>query len=84
MLVAWPTGPQGKPATPRTCCALSFFVAACVFPSSHQGIKDFKERMALVPLRSVDGEQLVELARGKEAVFVLSAEVSPSFPRPCS
>lgn len=40
--------------------------------------------MALVPLRAVDGEQLVELARGNEAVFVLSAEVNLSAPRPCS
>lgn len=32
--------------------------------------------MALVPLRFVDGEELVDLARAKGAVFVLSADVS--------
>ncbi|CAM9301025.1 unnamed protein product, partial [Hapterophycus canaliculatus] len=38
-----------------------------------QDFKEFKERMAVVPLRVVDGEALVELAKDNEAVFVLSA-----------
>lgn len=43
---------------------------------SPQDIKGFKERMALVPLRFVDAEALMGLARSSEAVFVLSANVS--------
>ena len=44
-----------------------------------QDIKDFKERMALVPLRFVDREELVDLAKTEDAVFVLSADVSGVF-----
>lgn len=43
--------------------------------SSLQDIKEFKERMTLVPLRFVGEEELVGLARDSEAVFVLSADV---------
>lgn len=39
-------------------------------------MKEFKERMAIVPLRIVGGEGLMELAKDNEAVFVLSADVS--------
>lgn len=41
-----------------------------------QDFQEFKERMALAPLRFVDEEELVALAKGKDAVFVLSADVS--------
>lgn len=42
-------------------------------------MKEFKERMAVVPLRFVDGEELLELAKDKDAVFVLSADVSYTY-----
>lgn len=39
-----------------------------------QDFKGFKERMALVPLRFVDGDDLADLAKAKDAVFVLSID----------
>ncbi|CAN0276855.1 unnamed protein product [Ectocarpus sp. 6 AP-2014] len=41
--------------------------------SNTTDIKEFKERMALVPLRFVDADALTGLTRSSEAVFVLSA-----------
>lgn len=38
-----------------------------------QDVKEFKERMALLPLRFVDEQQLIDLAKAEDAVFVLSA-----------
>ncbi|CAM9203515.1 unnamed protein product [Scytosiphon promiscuus] len=39
-----------------------------------EDIKEFKKRMAIVPLRFVDGKALIDLAEENEVVFVLSAE----------
>lgn len=41
-----------------------------------QDIKEFKERMALVPLRYVDRDELVDLAKAEDVVYALSADVS--------
>lgn len=40
-----------------------------------QDLQEFKERMALAPLPSVDAEELLELVSTRETVFVLSTEV---------
>eukprot|EP00903_Cladosiphon_okamuranus_P012704 g11878.t1 len=51
---------------------------------SIEAITEFKERMAPLPLRYVEGDELVDLAKAEDAVFVLSAdaEVDPSLVAP--